>query len=138
MVCVIPTLVESPFASDVPARRAAYRHYLIGAFLDCLERGEAPFASHYIYTGFLDDSVPVERAQGIEAGLAWGEVAQRSAFYVDLGLSRGMRTGLERAVDQGWTVLFRSLPAWAPETLPPGLHADEARRFGEGLPDTWL
>jgi hypothetical protein len=36
-------------------------------------RGEAPIASHLLYTqpGVLNDGVPAERAHGIEAGLAW-------------------------------------------------------------------
>jgi hypothetical protein len=45
---------------------------------DCLEPGEAPFASHLLYTqpGVLCDGVANEREQEIKAGLAWAERAQ--------------------------------------------------------------
>jgi hypothetical protein len=38
----------------------------------------------------LDDSVPVERALGISAGLAWRQVCHLAAFYIDYGWSSGM------------------------------------------------
>ena len=41
--------------------------YARACVADCLRRGEAPIASHLLYTqpGVLDDDVPEERAQGI-------------------------------------------------------------------------
>jgi len=50
-------------------------------------RGEAPYASHALYTqpGVLDDSIPVERETGIEAGLEWGAKADATVVYVDRG-----------------------------------------------------
>lgn len=81
-------IVESPYAGDVE-RNVEYAR---AALRDSLMRGEAPIASHLLYTqpGVLDDAVPAERAQGIEAGLAWRRVADLAAFYIDLGWSRGM------------------------------------------------
>lgn len=63
-------VVESPYAGDVERNL----RYLRAALRDCLLRGEAPYASHAIYTqpGVLDDDIPSERTRGIHAGLAWG------------------------------------------------------------------
>lgn len=89
--------------------------YLRAAMRDCLLRGEAPFASHAIYTqaGVLDDRIPGERELGIEAGLAWGRWADATVVYRDFGISAGMRLGIARAEAQSRPVEYRSLPAWA-------------------------
>lgn len=73
--------------------------YLAAALRDCVLRGEAPFASHGLYTldGVLRDEVPAERELGIAAGFAWREVAHVTAFYTDLGRSRGMELAEEHA-----------------------------------------
>lgn len=103
-------LVESPFAGDVPK----HQRYVRAAMNDCLLRGEAPFASHALYTqpGVLDDSIAVERTLGIEAGLAWGRKADKTVCYTDCGISGGMRLGLERAHACGRPIEFRSLASW--------------------------
>lgn len=81
-------IIESPYAGDVERNLA----YLRRCLADSLERGEAPFASHGLYTqpGVLNDDVPEERDHGIRAGFAWAEVADARVFYVDLGWSNGM------------------------------------------------
>ncbi len=100
-------LVESPFAGDVKRNKA----YARAALRDCLKRGEAPYASHLLYTqpGVLDDNDPDERALGIQAGLEWGKCAALTVVYADLGISDGMRLGIERA---GRPVEVRRLSDW--------------------------
>lgn len=78
--------VESPYAGDVERNVA----YLKRCLLDSISRGEAPLASHLLYTQFLDDLVPEEREIGIECGLTWAAQARRMCFYVDYGVSSGM------------------------------------------------
>ena len=115
-------IIESPFAGDVEANVA----YAKECMRDSLRRGEAPYASHLLYAqpGILDDLVPEERALGIEAGLAWGEAAALTAVYIDLGISKGMRYGIERAIAANRTVVARSLRGlsdlemWAALDLP--------------------
>ena len=104
-------VVESPYAGDV-SRNVAYAR---AALADCLSRGEAPFASHLLFTqpGVLDDTVPEERALGIAAGFAWAEHADAVVVYEDLGISRGMLAGIERAEKRGQPVERRSLPGWS-------------------------
>lgn len=109
-------LVESPYAGD----RVLHLRYARAALRDCLLRGECPFASHLLYTqlGILDDDVPAERTLGIEAGLAWGAMAHATAVYDDLGVSDGMKIGIERAHKVGRTVEWRKLGAlWTVPTL---------------------
>jgi hypothetical protein len=71
-------------------------------------RGEAPIAL-YTQRGVLRDAVPAERQRGIDAGLAWGEVAEATIVYTDRGISEGMRCGIARAERQGRPVILRSL-----------------------------
>lgn len=86
-------ILESPYAGDVE-RNVAYAR---ACMADSLSRGEAPLASHLLYTqpGVLDDGKPDERALGIAAGLAWRRGADLAAFYTDLGWSRGMLAAAE-------------------------------------------
>lgn len=100
-------IIESPFAGDV-ARNIAYARRCVR---DSLLRGEAPIASHLLYTqeGILDDLVPAERDQGIAAGLAWRTVADASVVYVDLGISNGMMLGIRAAIDARVPVEYRRL-----------------------------
>ena len=100
-------VLESPFAGDVE-RNIRYARRCVR---DSLLRGEAPIASHLLYTqpGILDDDLPAERQQGIDAGLAWRAVAQASVVYTDHGISRGMDYGIEAARKAGVPVEFREI-----------------------------
>lgn len=100
-------IVESPYAGDVE-RNVAYARQ---AVRDCLLRGEAPIASHLLFTqpDLLDDRIPAERALGIAAGLAWVSVADATVVYEDHGRSRGMLQGIRAALEAGRPVEFRRL-----------------------------
>lgn len=100
-------IVESPFAGDVETNL----RYLRACMRDCLLRGEAPFASHGLYTqpGVLDDAVPEEREHGIQAGFAWRDAAELTVVYVDRGYSSGMRYGIEDAAKKGRPIEVRIL-----------------------------
>lgn len=101
-------LVESPYAGDVE-RNTKYARLCLR---DCLRRGEAPFASHLLYTQphVLDDDIPEERDLGIEAGLVWGRAAEKTVVYTDFGITKGMRRGIKRAREEGREVEHRELP----------------------------
>lgn len=105
-------IVESPYAGNVDRNE----QYARAAMRDCLLRGEAPIASHLLYTqpGVLDDAIPEERALGIAAGLAFGAKADASVVYADLGVSGGMRLGIAAARLSGREVEVRHLPDWCP------------------------
>lgn len=103
-------LIESPYAGSVERNL----RYIRAAMRDCLLRGEAPFASHALYTqdGVLNDLAKDEREIGIEAGLVWGAAAEFTAVYADLGISDGMEIGIRRARSIGRPVEQRSLRGW--------------------------
>lgn len=103
--------IESPFAAPTPEGIEENIAYAKAAVNDSLHRGEAPYASHLFFTqpGLLDDTDPDERMLGIMAGKKWEEAASYSAVYVDRGLSKGMRLGIELCKDIGRPIRFRSL-----------------------------
>jgi hypothetical protein len=102
-------IIESSFAGDVETNRA----YAIACVRDCLLRGEAPFASHLLYTEALDDTKPGEREHGINAGFAWRASAAATVVYTDRGTSGGMTRGIEHASTlDGHVIEYRSLPEW--------------------------
>ena len=97
--------VESPFAGDRERNRA----YLLRAMLDSCARGEAPLASHMLYTQFLDDDIPEQRDMGIECGLAWASLAEKMIFYVDYGMSNGMERAQAYALENNILVVERKI-----------------------------
>ena len=107
MRCVI---VESPYAGDIATNQA----YARAAMRDCLLRGEAPYTSHLLYTqtGVFDDNNPEERQRGIDAGMAWADIADAVAVYTDLGISEGMKYGIGKHQTAGRTIEYRHLPEW--------------------------
>ena len=108
-------ILESPFAGDVE-RNVRYAR---ACLRDSLLRGEAPIASHLLYTqpGVLNDDIAAERQQGIDAGLIWREVADASVVYRDLGVSKGRQYGIAAAERSGIPVEYRSLPAEVMQAL---------------------
>ena len=104
-------IVESPFASADPAVRAQNIWYARACVRDCVLRGDAPIASHLLFTqlGILDDDVPAERQLGIDAGLAWRKVADASVVYTDRGISKGMEYGIAFAIGAGVPVEYRAI-----------------------------
>ncbi len=100
-------VIESPYAGDIP-RNVPYARK---AMRDCLMRGEAPLASHLLYTqeGILDDNIPEERMQGINAGIEWAETADAIVVYNDYGCTDGMRYAIKKHRAAGRTVQFREI-----------------------------
>lgn len=92
-------VVESPFKGASPAEQQRNIEYARRAVADSLSRGEAPIASHLLYTqqGILNDKVAEQRRKGIPAHLAWLAVADAQVVYTDLGISSGMEKGIEQA-----------------------------------------
>jgi hypothetical protein len=102
-------VIESPYAGDVRRNR----RYAQDALMDCLSRGEAPLASHLLYTQVLDDHEPGERHRGIMSGLAWSKHAELVAVYTDLGISTGMKLGIEAAKYDKIPIEYRTLRDWS-------------------------
>lgn len=100
-------ILESPYAGDIYLNLA----YARLCVRDSLSRGESPLASHIYLTqpGILDDGDPAERKLGINAGLAWREVADACVVYTDRGISEGMKYGIAAANGAGLPVEYRSI-----------------------------
>ena len=100
-------ILESPFAGDVNKNI----RYARACVRDCVKQGDAPIASHLLYTqpGILNDDIPEERQLGIDSGLAWGTEAEATVLYTDLGVSRGMKYGIARAEKEGRPIEERTI-----------------------------
>jgi len=108
-------IIESPFAGETEDEAALNEEYLNAALAHSLSLGEAPFASHGLYTrkGVLDDTIPEERRKGIDAGFEWRYVAEKTVFYSDRGITKGMIEGLDHSIKIRVPIEFRSLGvAW--------------------------
>jgi len=108
-------ILESPFGNIEPKIVEENIRYARACVHDCVvNHGDSPQVSHLLFTqpGVLDDTIPHERTLGIEAGLAWGCVAEATVVYTDRGISRGMRYGIERAEKEGRPVEYRTLPGY--------------------------
>lgn len=105
-------IIESPYAGEIDLNV----EYARACMRDSLNRGEAPIASHLLYTqpGILLDEIPEERQWGIDAGLAWRRVAELAAFYIDRNWSGGMIQARRIYREEGFPIEERSLPEWAP------------------------
>lgn len=105
-------IIESPYAGDV----ARNLRYVRAAMRDSLLRGEAPYASHALYTqpGVLDDDDPAERRLGMDGAAPYRKRADWTAFYTDLGTSSGIEEGLELA-KKHHPIEERSIPDWIDE-----------------------
>ncbi len=104
-------IIESPFAGKTKEENEKNIKYARLCLHDCFKRGEAPFASHLLYTqaGILNDNNPEERRLGIQAGFVWGECAEATIVYIDLGISDGMQKGIIEAKNKSRSVEYRRL-----------------------------
>lgn len=100
-------ILESPYAGDISANV----EYARSCVRDSLSRGEAPIASHLLYTqpGVLRDEVAEERQWGIDAGLTWATAADATVVYTDRGISSGMKYGIANAEKSGRPVEYRTI-----------------------------
>lgn len=103
-------VLESPFAGEIE-KNIEYAKLCVR---DCLQRGEAPIASHLLFTqpGILKDEVPDERKLGIAAGHAWTPAADAVVVYLDRGMSKGMLAGIKAALRSGTHVEVRFLDGY--------------------------
>ena len=102
-------VIESPYAGNIELNE------IYGEFCmhDCLvNHNESPYASHLLYTRkyVLRDNHPEERDLGIKAGFDWRDVAEKTVFYTDLGLTEGMKMGMWDCVTKRRPHEIRNLP----------------------------
>lgn len=104
-------IIESPFNGPTPDIIQRNIKYARRALRDSVLRGEAPIASHLLFTqdGVLDDKIPEERQLGMAAGHAWMRVADVVAVYIDYGISPGMEKGIAEGRAMGCRIDRRSI-----------------------------
>jgi len=104
-------IIESPFRGETARICERNERYLRACLRDSLLRGEAPYASHAIYTlpGVLEDQQPSERELGITAGFMWRPAAELTVVYDDYGITEGMRRGIAHAKDLGQAIEVRRI-----------------------------
>ena len=108
--------LESPYAGGTPEEIEENVRYARACMADCLRRGEAPFASHLLYTqpGVLRDEVKEERKLGMTAGFEWSKQAALTVVYTDRGITEGMKRGIELASGLCRAIEFRTLEGTDP------------------------
>lgn len=110
-------IIESPYRGRTARETERNIRYVRACMRDSLLRGEAPFASHALYTldGVLNDADEAERERGMLAGFAWRPGAEATVAYGDIGVSGGMTRGIEHARELGQAIEYRWLGgAWEP------------------------
>lgn len=103
--------IESPYSGATFDDMLMNLRYARLCMRDSIIRGEAPIASHLLYTqpGILDDTDPTERALGMNIGFDWNKNAQVTVVYTDLGISAGMQLGIQDAEKNSRPVEYRQL-----------------------------
>lgn len=110
--CMKRVVIESPYAGK--SANDIYLNEVYGELCmrDCLKNyNEAPYASHLLYTRklVLRDSDAEERKLGIAAGFFWRDVATKTVFYIDLGMTPGMKQGVDDCESRGKKFVIRHL-----------------------------
>jgi hypothetical protein len=117
-------ILETPYASETEEGCLLNIEFARLCMRDCFLRGEAPFASHLLYTqpGILDDKEPSERMLGINSGLLWGKAASKTVVYLDKGVSKGMVYGIQNAKENNRDIEYRFLNNLLEESLKESLN----------------
>lgn len=100
-------IIESPYRGEVDK----HLQYARACVNHALRIGEAPIASHLLYTqhGILDDNNEPDRLLGMASGWAWYQVAHACVVYTDLGITSGMIEGMNQATNYRVQIDYRRL-----------------------------
>jgi hypothetical protein len=101
--------IQSPYAGVGLAETERNLAYARRALLDSLGRGEAPFASHLLYTQVLHDDDMKDHWRGMFCDHAFLAKCNLVAVYRDLGISDGMKQALEVALARKIPTDFRNI-----------------------------
>ena len=102
-------VIESPFAPNPGRSIEDNMNYARDCLRHSIARGEAPFASHLLYTQVLNDRDEAERERGIALNLRYIDIAALLAVYVDFGISSGMRRAINHAKALRLPIEFRNI-----------------------------
>lgn len=100
-------MIETPLMAKGERTMEMNLDYARRCMKDSLEKGEAPFAMHLLYTQVLDDTILEERKQGMTCGLAWLLRADSVILYCDYGVSSGMKAAYKKALENNMDIELR-------------------------------
>jgi hypothetical protein len=113
-------ILESPLAADTVEGRARNLVYGRACVRDALIQGNSPIAPHLLWGNpdgkVLNDCIPTERQYGLEAASWWyhPDVVDAIVAYCDLHISKGMALGIQRGMDVGIPIQYRTI-GWTPD-----------------------
>lgn len=100
-------MIETPLMARGERTMEMNLQYARICMLDSIQKGEAPFAMHLLYTQVLDDRIADQRKQGMECGLAWLLRADSVILYCDHGVSGGMKAAYKKALANNKNIELR-------------------------------
>ena len=127
----VRVIIESPFKGRDKFQLWSNIQYARLCVRDSILRGEAPIASHLLYTqpDILNDDIPAERTLGmgvVFSGLLWRNYVQSTRIT---GISSGMEAGI-RAQEFGKEIVYQTFMKISSNALPKNLSPEES---GVGL-----
>jgi hypothetical protein len=104
-------VLESPYRATEKVSLVTHVAYARLCVKHSLSQGEAPLASHLLYTqeGILVDALLEERLKGMWAGWTWFSSAEQLVVYTDFGISAGMKQGIYCASELRLPIVHRSI-----------------------------
>lgn len=104
-------MIESPLEPSVGRSREEHTDYARECVRDSILRGEAPFSAYlaYLQTGVLNHKIPFELKRAHDAKLAWLEIADFMAVYIDYGVSANMQHTIDIAGKYFVPITYRRL-----------------------------
>lgn len=107
-------LVLTPFMSEDPAKKDMFYRYAKRAVKDCLNRGEAPLASHiFFYEFFNNNLIQTERDMGFISQVSWIKDCDMVVVYMDFGITQAMKAALDVAKLKNRRIEYRLITAVA-------------------------
>lgn len=103
-------VIESPFANENPFLLSENLIYLncVARYLT-KEENLTPLFFHSYYTQFLDDMNEEERNIGLNSSFEFHDEIKVRIITIDRGISKGMRLGMLRGIENGASPVFFSL-----------------------------
>lgn len=100
-------LLESPYYTEDKSAMKENIKFAEECMRNSLMRGEAPMASHLLYTRVLKEDG--ERSIGMSAALSWQTVVDKLVVYSDRGITDGMTESINLAAKKGLRIEYRTL-----------------------------
>ena len=102
-------VIECPFKGDTLKEFKQNAEYTAMCLKDSLERGEAPIAMKWMYSGVLNEANQEHLLMITKAQMIWATSATKVVIYDDLGVPPYMQAVIDICQETGTQVEHRSL-----------------------------